>query len=92
MKPNFLRCFIEGMASSFDLFGVLPSSIPPKMKIKNPEEAAQADARTIAEIWDRVMSDTYIDKDGRMVFTEQYHKRRGYCCNSGCRHCPYKKK
>jgi hypothetical protein len=24
-----------------------------------------------------------------MVFTEQYHLRRGYCCNSGCRHCPY---
>lgn len=25
-----------------------------------------------------------------MVFTEQYHRRRGYCCGSGCRHCPYK--
>ena len=24
-----------------------------------------------------------------MVFTEQYHLRRGYCCNSACRHCPY---
>ena len=25
-----------------------------------------------------------------MVFTEAYHLRRGYCCNSDCRHCPYK--
>ena len=25
-----------------------------------------------------------------MVFTEAYHLRRGYCCNSNCRHCPYK--
>lgn len=25
-----------------------------------------------------------------LVFTEAYHLRRGYCCNSGCRHCPYK--
>ena len=25
-----------------------------------------------------------------MVFTEAYHLRRGYCCNSGCRHCPYR--
>jgi hypothetical protein len=25
-----------------------------------------------------------------MVFTEAYHLRRGYCCNSSCRHCPYK--
>jgi Family of unknown function (DUF5522) len=24
-----------------------------------------------------------------MVFTEHYHLRRGYCCESGCRHCPY---
>jgi hypothetical protein len=24
-----------------------------------------------------------------MVFTAAYHLRRGYCCNSGCRHCPY---
>jgi Family of unknown function (DUF5522) len=23
------------------------------------------------------------------VFTAAYHLRRGYCCNSGCRHCPY---
>lgn len=25
-----------------------------------------------------------------LVFTEQFHLRRGYCCNSGCRHCPYR--
>jgi uncharacterized protein DUF5522 len=24
-----------------------------------------------------------------MVFTEKYLKARGYCCESGCRHCPY---
>ena len=24
-----------------------------------------------------------------LVFTAQYLLRRGYCCNSGCRHCPY---
>ena len=23
------------------------------------------------------------------VFTEFYHLQRGYCCKSGCRHCPY---
>jgi hypothetical protein len=25
-----------------------------------------------------------------IVFTAAYHLRRGYCCNSDCRHCPYK--
>jgi hypothetical protein len=24
-----------------------------------------------------------------LVFTAAYHFKRGYCCNSGCRHCPY---
>lgn len=24
-----------------------------------------------------------------MVFTANYHLKRGYCCGSGCRHCPY---
>ncbi|MES2387352.1 MAG: DUF5522 domain-containing protein [Bacteroidota bacterium] len=33
----------------------------------------------------------YFDPDGKMVFTEKYHLRRGYCCGSGCRHCPYRK-
>ena len=26
---------------------------------------------------------------GYVVFTARYHLRRGYCCGSGCRHCPY---
>ena len=25
-----------------------------------------------------------------IVFTAHYHLRRGYCCQSGCRHCPYR--
>ena len=25
-----------------------------------------------------------------LVFTEAYHRKRGYCCESGCRHCPYR--
>ncbi|WP_188555603.1 DUF5522 domain-containing protein [Edaphobacter dinghuensis] len=25
-----------------------------------------------------------------LVFTATYHLKRGYCCNSNCRHCPYR--
>jgi Family of unknown function (DUF5522) len=25
-----------------------------------------------------------------VVFTAAYHLRRGRCCESGCRHCPYR--
>ena len=31
----------------------------------------------------------YLDEYGRVVFTAEHHRRRGYCCKSGCRHCPY---
>ncbi|MBP7478209.1 MAG: hypothetical protein KA797_06785 [Chitinophagales bacterium] len=24
-----------------------------------------------------------------MVFTREYHLKRGYCCGSKCLHCPY---
>ncbi|KYG78480.1 hypothetical protein AWW68_06845 [Roseivirga spongicola] len=33
--------------------------------------------------------DYYIDDNGLLVFTAHYHKKRGYCCQNGCRHCPY---
>ncbi|WP_297335957.1 DUF5522 domain-containing protein [Algoriphagus sp.] len=36
--------------------------------------------------------DYYFNEQGLMVFTEQYHLNRGYCCGSGCRHCPYPKR
>ena len=32
--------------------------------------------------------DTY-EEGPYLVFTAQYHLRRGSCCHSGCRHCPY---
>jgi hypothetical protein len=33
--------------------------------------------------------DHYLE-DGYLVFTEAYHLKRGYCCGSGCRHCPWR--
>lgn len=33
--------------------------------------------------------DYYFNEQGLMVFTEKYHLKRGYCCESGCKHCPY---
>lgn len=35
--------------------------------------------------------DYYLTPEGYIVFTEAYHLKRGYCCQSGCRHCPWKK-
>ncbi|MBK0403273.1 hypothetical protein I5M27_09770 [Adhaeribacter sp. BT258] len=33
--------------------------------------------------------DYYFNEQGLMVFTAKYHLKRGYCCKSGCKHCPY---
>ena len=31
----------------------------------------------------------YYMENGAFVITGSYLRRRGYCCGSGCRHCPY---
>ena len=33
--------------------------------------------------------DYYYNEQGYKVFTENFHLKRGYCCKSGCKHCPY---
>ena len=40
----------------------------------------------------KLKSDEFYWEDGKMVMTEVYHKRRGFCCNNGCKHCAYKVK
>ena len=42
---------------------------------------------------DRALVDglDYYLENGLMVFTAHFLRRRGYCCDNGCRHCPYEK-
>ena len=36
-------------------------------------------------------ADGYVDPEtGLFVFTAAYLSARGTCCDSGCRHCPYR--
>jgi hypothetical protein len=32
--------------------------------------------------------DYYLEK-GKIIYTEYYLRKRGTCCGSGCRHCPF---
>jgi len=32
----------------------------------------------------------YFANEGYIIFTKEYHLKRGYCCNNSCKHCPYK--
>lgn len=38
---------------------------------------------------ERTQKPLFYYENGLKVFTEEYHKRRGVCCGSGCRHCPF---
>jgi len=42
-----------------------------------------------AEVVQLVQNEDYYLDHGLMVLTARYHLRRGYCCEQGCRHCPY---
>jgi hypothetical protein len=54
-----------------------PNSVPP--------DAASDPASLSQEL---APEDFYMDGP-YLVFTAAYHLKRGYCCHSGCRHCPY---
>jgi hypothetical protein len=34
----------------------------------------------------------YYFEHGLLVYTAAFHLKRGACCGSGCRHCPYEPK
>jgi hypothetical protein len=34
----------------------------------------------------------YYFEHGLLVYTSAFHLKRGSCCGSGCRHCPYEPK
>ena len=38
----------------------------------------------------KLEKEDYYIVDGKYVFTETYHLKRGSCCGNGCKHCPYK--
>jgi len=33
--------------------------------------------------------DFYYSEEGYKIFTEKYLLKRGYCCENGCKNCPY---
>lgn len=36
-----------------------------------------------------LLPEDFYMEGGNLVFTAAYHLKRGSCCGSGCRHCPY---
>jgi hypothetical protein len=44
----------------------------------------------VESVGEELLPEDFYYEGPYMVFTATYHLRRGYCCNSDCRHCPYK--
>lgn len=51
------------------------------LNINNNEEGVQ-----------KTSSSDFYYENGYKVFTEEYHKKRGFCCGNGCRHCCFEPK
>ena len=60
--------------------------------MQEDEEEMKEEGKGLSDPIERLKlepGDFYRTAEGYLVFTEQYHLKRGYCCQSGCRHCPY---
>jgi hypothetical protein len=65
---------------------------PTKLAAKPPKDPPQgtpeADPEESAP--SELLPEDFYYEGPYLVFTAAYHLKRGYCCNSNCRHCPYK--
>jgi hypothetical protein len=92
------RCWCEGPILSATALNRLLGELPEprclcrgclEMIAGEPEISWEAlVARRRPAVGELLPGDSYYEGSA-MVFTEQYLRRRGYCCENGCRHCPY---
>lgn len=54
----------------------------------NPED--EANERSTETSAPKLTPEDFYYEGPYLVFTAVYHRKRGYCCNSDCRHCPYR--
>ncbi|WP_247232455.1 DUF5522 domain-containing protein [Telluribacter sp. SYSU D00476] len=54
-----------------------------------PDKSSKSGKTSMLQRRGLLKEDYYLNEKGLMVFTEHYHLKRGYCCKSGCLHCPY---
>jgi len=69
--------------STIKIVNEYSNSVTAKEALNNKAKELPKTCKLIEEL------DYYLE-DGKYVFTKWYHLKRGYCCGSGCRHCPYK--
>jgi hypothetical protein len=60
------------------------------MKNTENDEKKPPSEHKVASVGEELRPEDFYYDGPYLVFTAAYHLKRGYCCNSGCRHCPYK--
>jgi len=81
-------CWCESLVISPKVLDGIPTALQGKTCLCRACAIGDQCGSTVSPLEE---ADTYFTEDGRMVFTRAYHLRRGYCCGSGCRHCPFEK-
>jgi hypothetical protein len=81
--------FNTNLISNKDQFApslsVSPKKLTSEEKVSRWKQLWFPDVKFSSEVNDSYHEGPYV------VFTELYHLKRGHCCESGCRHCPYSK-
>jgi len=60
---------------------------PTQLDQKKPSSPAHASSELASN---ELKPEDFYFEGPYMVFTAAYHLKRGFCCNSNCRHCPYR--
>jgi hypothetical protein len=50
----------------------------------------ELEAQRILKEKTKLQPEEFYWENGNLVFTKEYHLRRGRCCNNSCKNCPYK--
>jgi hypothetical protein len=58
----------------------------PRIPIQPPDSAPDQESPLAPQ---QLAPEDFYYEGRYLVFTAAYHLKRGTCCNSGCRHCPY---
>ena len=56
---------------------------------QDPKPSPTSNASASSPSRDEQSTQDYYFENGFLVFTAAYHLKRGSCCGSGCRHCPF---
>ncbi|MGA9716815.1 MAG: DUF5522 domain-containing protein [Acidobacteriaceae bacterium] len=65
------------------------AGMPTKPDVSDQRERAAESAPPAQPPARPVQGEDFYWEGPYMVFTEAWHLKRGYCCGSACRHCPF---